>query len=172
MTRNSGKDIDPVAKRVRDRDGKWHDVDELQVAGPVLYYGRSLGSWPAMQFDYHEMWAFADLDVTVSRLRFFPDAPDAIDWYIETDPIDIVGGTWHIRDGFLDVCVYEGSRYRVEDAEELADGLTAGTISVEHASRALRALERVLRGLDANGCSGAELLRGWTPEFAEKRLPR
>ena len=172
MARNSGKDIDPIAKRVRDRDGEWHGVDELQIEGRVLYYGRPLDPWPAMQFDYHEMWAFADLDVTVSRLRFFPNAPDAIDWYVETDPIDIVDDVWHLRDGFLDVCVYEGSRYRVEDAGELADGLATTTISVEEVGRALRALDRVLRALDANQCSGAALLRSWAPELAEKRLPR
>ncbi len=68
-----------------------------------------------------------------------------------------------MRDCYLDVAVFEGSRYEVLDADELAQGLTAGDISVEEAARALESLNRLCRLLASNGFSGAALLAELAP---------
>lgn len=158
--RNAGKDIDIGRKVVRDRDGLWHPVDTMQVSGGVLYYARPV---PAEHFNYHELWAFPEQDWVVSRLHFHPDAPDPIDWYIEPDLVDVTGDMWAIRDAYLDVCAFEGSHYRLEDAGELAEGLASGAITLPEAVRALEALDRLLAVLERNGNSGAALLRELAP---------
>jgi hypothetical protein len=163
MTRNRGKDIDARGQMVRDRDGIVYPVERMLVGDGVLYYGRPLSNGADIGFDYHELWAFDALDLVVSRLRFLRGAPDKIDWYIETDPIDVDGDVWRIRDGYLDVCLYERERYRLEDAGELAEGLASGAIFAADAVRALQSLERVLALLERNGRSGAALLAELAP---------
>ncbi|MGH2586377.1 MAG: hypothetical protein ACRDJE_15800 [Dehalococcoidia bacterium] len=115
-------------------------------------------------FEYHERWILADQGWSVSRFAFLPTAERPIDWYIETEIIAIDGDRWRIEDGYLDGEVHEGSRYHVDDAEELAEGLAAGAISVSDAVSALPSLGRLCEALRSNGCSGAALLA----EFASQ----
>lgn len=157
MGRNSGKDIDVSRRVIRDRDGVSHETEGLTVIGHVLYYGRPIMDFHL--FDYHELWAFAGLDLVVNRLHFLPGATDPFDWYIETDIVDVQDAVWRIRDGYLAVCLYEGSRYRLEDADEFADGLACADISREDAVRVMTSLNRVLGMLEGNGLSGTALLR-------------
>jgi hypothetical protein len=165
MTRNAGKDIDTRNQTVRDRDGLVYPVDRMVMGDGCLYYARPLDNFEDIGFDYHELWAFPALDLTVSRIRFLPGAGDPIDWYIETDPIDVDGDVWRTRDGYLDVCLYEKTRYRVEDAAELAEGLASGAISMSDAVRALESLDRLLEILERNGRSGAALLAELAPDL-------
>jgi predicted RNA-binding protein associated with RNAse of E/G family len=110
--------------------------------------------------------------LAVSRMAFHPHRTNAVDWYIETDLIDVSGGTWNVRDGYLDVCVVEGLRYDVEDAGELADAVRDGDIPLSDALEALRALDLLCQTLRTNGCSGHALLRQFAPSLPPSRLSR
>jgi len=177
LSRHNGATVNVATRRVCDRDGLWYPLDRLVVAGRTLYYARPIGGsdmdvWrehgyseeavaAALQqriFDYHERWILVDQGWSISRLAFLPTAEHPIDWYIETEIIAVDGDRWHIGDGYLDVEVHEGSRYHVDDAEELAEGLAAGEISVSDAVSALTSLGRLCEALRSNGCSGAALL--------------
>ena len=161
MARNSGKDIDATSYQVRDRDGVTYAVDRMELADSGLYYARPLIGWDVA--DYHELWALPDQGWVVNKGHVLPGAAESHDWYLEPDLITIDGGIWSIRDAYLDVKVYDGVRYEVCDAGELADGLSDGAISVEDATAALRALGTLLAVLERNGCSGAALLSEFAP---------
>jgi predicted RNA-binding protein associated with RNAse of E/G family len=152
--------VDVDGRAVCDRDGEWYALDRLEVAGNTLYYARGLDFH---LFDYHERWLLPEQGWSISRLRFRPDAPDPIDWYIEMEVIDVSGPQWTVRDGYLDMEVWEGKRCRLDDADELGDGLADGSISVEEAAEVLRSLDRLWDELHANGNSGRALLERFAP---------
>ncbi|MGH2609662.1 MAG: DUF402 domain-containing protein [Tepidiformaceae bacterium] len=155
MVRHRGAVVDVDRRAVCDRDGEWYPLERLEVAGSTLYYARQLDFH---LFDYHERWLLPEQGWSVSRLRFFPHVPDPIDWYIEMEVIEVDGPLWTVRDGYLDMEVWEGSRCRLDDADELADGLASGAITVEEAAVVLRSLDRLCDELHANGNSGRALL--------------
>jgi predicted RNA-binding protein associated with RNAse of E/G family len=139
----------------------WYPLDRLVVADVALYYARPIAG--SEHFHYHERWLLPEQAWSVSRFTFHDHFKDRVDWYIEMDFIELEGGLWRVRDGYLDVAVWEGSRYEVWDADELAEGMLAGEISVEEAAVALDSLNRLGLALKRNGHSGAALLAEFAP---------
>jgi len=156
ILRNPGSIIDVEGKRVFDRDRVWHPAERLEVAGGALYYVRPTPGQD--HFRAYERWLLPAQMWCVARFDFHDHFTDRVDWYIEMDFIEVEGGIWRVRDGYLDVAVWEGSRYEVWDADELAEGMLAGEISVEEVARALDSLNRLSLALKRNGYSGAALL--------------
>lgn len=155
MVRHRGADIDVERRAVFDRDAQWHELDCLEVAGTALYYARPV---PAQGFTYHERWLLPEQGWSISRIHWRDGWHEDFDWYIETEIMAVDGPVWSIRDGFIDVLVWEGLRIRIDDADELGDGLSSGVITVEEAAAALRSLDHLCDELHANGNSGAALL--------------
>ena len=161
MPRNGGSSTDTEARRVLERNGKSYPLERLELSDGALHYARPIAS--SANFNYHERWLLPRHGWSLSRFSFTGRANRGLDWYIETDTIEVKGNLWTVRDCYLDVAVFEGSRYEVLDADELAQGLTAGDISVEEAARALESLNRLCRLLASNGFSGAALLAELAP---------
>jgi predicted RNA-binding protein associated with RNAse of E/G family len=160
VVRHRGCVVDTEQRRVCDRDGEWYPLDRLEVAGRTLYYARPL------HFEvltYHERWLIPDEGWSISRFQFTPLETDPVDWYIEMELIDVEGPLWTVLDGYLDMFVWEGHRARLDDADELGDGLAAGSISVEEAATVLRSLDRLCDELHDNGNSGVALLGKYAP---------
>jgi predicted RNA-binding protein associated with RNAse of E/G family len=151
-----------AARRVLERDGRWYALDRLATTDSGLYYARPVAG--SDHFHYHERWLLPDHTWSVSRFTFHDHLREGrVDWYIEMDAIEAKDGRWRVSDGYLDVAVWEGSRYEVWDADELADGLRDGEISPEEAIAALHALHRLATCLSKNGYSGAALLADFAP---------
>jgi len=171
MPRNSGCTIDLAQRLVRDRDGCSYSVDGLVSTGGGLYYERPIGSRAPDEraagqlFYFQQRWVLPAEGWVVNRFAFFADVPRPIDWYIETEIIDVSGSLWHVHDGYLDVDVFDGIRYEVEDAGELADGLLEGAISAGDAASALASLDRLCLALGRLNFSGAALLAEYAPEL-------
>jgi uncharacterized protein len=170
MPRNAGSTVDAAARTVRARDGVTYPLDDVVVAGDLVYLARP-GTSEA--FWYIESWLLPGQSWVVSRFAMYPDHPyAALDWYIETDGIERDGDLWRVTDVFIDVDVYEGQRYHVDDADELGDALASGEITPAEAAAALRALDRLCDELRDNGCSGAALLRRHAPALPTPRVVR
>ncbi len=164
--RHTGSVVDISAGTVRDRDGGTYALDRLELAGGCLYHARAV-AYP--RFDYHERWVLPVQGWAISRFRWLVEAE--LDWYIEPDLITVAGPSWEVADGLLDVAVSEGVRYQVEDADELAEALELGHLSLAEGATVLRnfqALEAALREADY---SGAALLRRYAPALASIETP-
>src|SRR5205823_972674 len=98
-------------------------------------------------FSRNEKWLLPGPGWVINRLAFLPHVPGPLDWYIEPDSVVVDGAVWRVRDAFLGLEVYEGIRYELRDADELADGLVAGEISRAEALTALHALNRLCHAL-------------------------
>jgi predicted RNA-binding protein associated with RNAse of E/G family len=161
--RHNGTVVDVERRRVRDRQGVWYPTDRLTLGESGLYYGHT---WPPDALAaYSESWWLPQPGWAVHRIAFRPQAPVKPDWYVEIDPIVVNGPLWHQKDGYLDVSVFEGVRYEIEDADELAEGLAAGDITLAEATAVLCALDRLCRALHRLGCSGVALLAEFAPEL-------
>ncbi len=167
MTRNPGSTVNTHSRTVIDRDGIERGVDALEVTDAGLYYARPVDF---EHFDYQERWILPALGWVVNRFAFRPQSPAACDWYIETELIQVDDAIWRVADGYLDVYVYEGEHYHLEDAGELADGLAAGEIAVADATSALRALDRLCEALRTNDCSGHALLATFAGSLPRSRI--
>lgn len=163
MARNPGSVIDVTSRRVCDRDGRWHALDDLTLADGALYYARPIAG--NALFSYHHRWLLPDQMWVVNRFAFHSHVPDPLDWYIETDLIDVAGPLWRVRDTYLDVEVYDGLRYELRDAGELAEGITSGEIPVTEAAAALDALDRLCAALHRHQFSGSALLAELVPNL-------
>ena len=163
MPRNGGSEIETETRRLRDRNGLWYTLDCLTVAASGLYHARETPG--AELFSYHERWLLRDPGWAISRFVWRPNRPERVDWYIETELIEVDGAVWRIRDGYLDVNVHEGVRYELEDADELADAIAAGEIPLLEALTALRALQQLCAVLRLNGFSGRALLEEFAPDL-------
>jgi predicted RNA-binding protein associated with RNAse of E/G family len=169
VPRNAGSDLDIKNARVRDRDGLWYPVDNLTVTPAGLYYGRVVGlpepinRAPGQLFFHQQRWILPAEGWVLNRFDFFADVPEPSDWYIEPELIAIGDGTWSIRDGYLDVEVWDGQRYHIDDADELASGLSSGEIAVADAVSVLLALDRLVDALKRLDCSGRALLAEYAP---------
>ena len=159
--RNPGLSVDLKAKRVCDRDGAWYPLDDLIVSGGALYYARQVDD--SRHFSYYERWLVPAHGLVFSRPRFHPHIGAAFDWYIETDFTSIDGECWQVRDGYLDLEVWEGRRYHLLDAHELAEGLAAGEISVSEVIHALDALGRLCEALKRTDFSVPAVLAEYAP---------
>lgn len=170
MARNPGSVVDVGARTVRDRDGRVHAAKELAVTEHGLYYHRPIDGFDV--FFHQERWILPAHGWVINRFAFYPQRTDKIDWYIETDLIEIAGDEWRVADGYLDVLVHEGLRYDVDDADELAEGMQAGEITVGEATAVLLSFGRLCRELMANGCSGVELLSRLAPTLPRSMIVR
>lgn len=165
MARHRGVDVDAATRRVCDRDGCWYPAENLVVSEAGLYYYRDFPD--GTLFVRNEKWLLPGPGWVVNRLAFLPQVPAPLDWYIEPDPVVVDGSIWRVRDAFLDLEVYEGVRYELRDADELADGLAADEISLAEALGALHSLNALCLALRRHRFSGKALL----DEFA-LGLPR
>jgi len=163
MTRHDGSVVDVAQRLVRDRRGRWHPLQRLMVGESGLYLG--LPRVEDAHFTYRELWLLPEQGWSVSRFQYQPHVQPQVDWYIETDPIAIDGSLWHVRDGYLDLMVYEGVRYELLDADELAEGILAGHINQAEAVEALCSLDRLCRALHRLGFSGRALLDELAPDL-------
>lgn len=161
MARNRGVDVDAATRRVRDRDGCWYPAQSVVVSEAGLYYYRDFPD--GTLFSRNEKWLLPGPGWVVNRLAFLPHVPDPLDWYIEPDSVVVDGSIWRVRDAFLDLEVYEGVRYELRDAEELADGIAAAEISLNEALAALHALNSLCQALRRHGFSGKALLDEFAP---------
>ncbi len=162
MVRHRGAVVDVKQRCVCDRDGEWYPLDRLEVAGNTLYYARAVNY---KAFDYHERWLLPEQGWSISRLRWTAGWHEDFQWYIEMELIDVEGSLWTVLDGYLDMMVWEGLRARLDDADELGDGLVAGSISAREAASVLRSLDRLCDALHENGNSGAALLERYAPDL-------
>ena len=176
--RHQGSTIDVETQRVRDRDGNSYAAENLVVAHGALYYERHIGSRdPAQrqlgqQFYHQQRWVLPAHGWVFNRFAFFADFPRPVDWYIETELITVGGPLWRIADGYLDVEVFEGVRYEVDDAHELAEGMLCGDISLDDAAAALTSLHELCQALERLDFSGAALLAKYAPGLPPPGDPR
>jgi predicted RNA-binding protein associated with RNAse of E/G family len=161
VPRNPGSVVDIEGRRVFDRDRVWYPLERFVLADAALYYGPPISG--NRHFYYHERWLLPEHSWSISRFSFHDNFKDRVDWYIETDLIDITANLWRVRDCYLDVAVIEGARYEVWDADELAEGMTRGEIPHSEVAIALEALHRVCQALAENGYSGSALLAEFAP---------
>jgi predicted RNA-binding protein associated with RNAse of E/G family len=148
---------------VFDRDGVWHDVQHLTKSETGLFYERPLYPRADQVLEHHQRWILPAHGWVINRHRFLPHAARPVDWYIEPEIITIDAGAWRIEDAYLDVFVFEGVRYEVDDADEFGEALALGDITLSESVQALEALARLLRALERHGFSGASLLREYAP---------
>lgn len=156
MKRNGGTVVDVAGGTVTGRDGRVMTPDRLVVGAGGLYYARPFEN--NRHVTYIEHWLLPAQGWTISRFRFGPGVAGKPDWYIEPEIIEVKNSLWQVRDTYLDIEVYEGVRYQLEDAEELAAGLAAGEIPLSEGIIALNALGSLCAELRRNGCSGRALL--------------
>lgn len=162
MPRNQGSVVDTQALTVRDRNGLTYPIERLEVAQGRLFYARAIAGNDL--FFYQERWLIPDQGWVVNRFTFHEHLrATAIDWYMETDRVEVAGSTWRVSDGYLDLGVYDGSRYELDDADELADGIAAGEITVAEGLAALHALNTLCKALHRLHFSGESLLREYAP---------
>jgi len=72
-----------------------------------------------------------------------------------------------IRDGFIDVELYEGLRYEIDDIDEFTEAMASGELTTGEALQVLRSLDIVSRALRENGFSGQALVRAWAPDLPQ-----
>jgi predicted RNA-binding protein associated with RNAse of E/G family len=171
MARNAGSDIDIKAQRIRDRDGAWYPVDGLTVTPNGLFYARMVGvkdpikRAPGQLFFHQQRWILPKQGWVLNRFDFFADVPEPSDWYIEPELVTVSDDLWSVRDGYIDVEVWDGLRYHIDDADELAEGLTSGEITIDDAVAVLHALDRLVDALKSCGISGQTLLAEYAPDL-------
>lgn len=163
MTRHPGHVFDINARTVRGRDGiTVYPLESLVVAGDALYAAYFPTEHP--RIERLEQWLLAGQGWNFNRFTVRPSQkPPVHDWYIDIDQTERTGNRWWQRDCLLDVSVHEGRFYVVEDADELADALEAGEISLQEANAALRALQQLCHALPLHGLSGAAVLSAFAP---------
>lgn len=164
MSRHHGQLIDLRARTLRLRDGETVvPLDRLEVGEAALYCAFQ---YPAhARFHSLESWFIREHGWVITRFHLLPGArPMAMDWYVDIDRVDVdEGRTWRSTDRYLDIAIHDGRRYEVWDADELADGLEQGAISLENALAALRDLDLLCRELRRCGFSGRALLADYAP---------
>src|SRR5690606_6396934 len=99
-----GSIVDLATPTVRDRDGLSHALERVEIVDGVLYHARPVAY---RTFDYHERWVLPVQGWVLNRFRWLVE-PE-LDWYIEPELISIEDDCWTIRDGLLELWVFEGS---------------------------------------------------------------
>ena len=158
--------MDVDGKRVCDRDGVWYPIDRLESANGCLYYARYVT--PPMDsslFGYFERWLLPEPGWSIMLPHWSPGVTPLMDWYIEMEIIAVEGSLWTVLDGYLDMEVWEGRRARLDDADELAEGLETGAITLQEAAQLLRSLDLLCDALHQNGNSGLALLERYAPNL-------
>jgi uncharacterized protein len=162
MALHQGLLVDVRARTHRDRQGRVSLLDDLVLAGDTLFIAGTLTANP--RFRSFQRWLIPAQHWVVGRFEAHPGQRQmAEDWYIDVDAISVDGHIWRAEDRLLDVGVYEGARYTVDDADELADCIERGLTSPADAVAALRSLHRLCRALERLDFSGAALLAEYAP---------
>jgi predicted RNA-binding protein associated with RNAse of E/G family len=167
MPRHQGTIVN-VAERVSiGRQGQVFPLDAMEVAGGVLYYAHEMP--PAVYIRYLERWVVPEQHWVINRFTLREDRPapegwiPGYHWYVDLDRVTVTGDVWRMEDGYLDVIIYDGDRYELLDADELADALRGGDIPAEDAILALQSLDAICRDLRRLGFSGRALLDQYAP---------
>lgn len=169
MARHQGSLVDVSARTHRGRRGAVSALDDLVLGGGGLYFTGHFPDNP--RFRRFERWALPDQGWVIGRFEAYPgQRPMAEDWYVDLDAISVDGAVWRIEDRLLDIGVFEGRFYRIEDLDELADSIERGEIGVPEATAALRSLHELTRALERLDFSGAALLREYAPGLPTGRL--
>ncbi|MHB8577392.1 MAG: hypothetical protein ACYDCQ_18935 [Dehalococcoidia bacterium] len=154
--------VDAAARTVGGPGGDTYALDRVEVVQGRLFLARSIANNASIF--YHESWIMPVQGWVITRWAFHEQLrATAIDWKMEPNQVEVDGPLWRVSDGFLDLDVYEGSRYDLDDADELADALAAGTISLAEGLVALHALNTLCKALRRHGYSGHSLLREYAP---------
>jgi hypothetical protein len=162
MALHQGLLVDTRARTHRDRQGRVSPVVDLVLAGDTLYVAGMLPGNP--RFCAFQRWLIPAEGWVVGRFAAHPgQRPMAEDWYIDVDAVGVEGHLWRAEDRLLDVSVFEGTRYTVADADELADCIERGLTSPADAVAALRSLHALCRALERLNFSGAALLAEYAP---------
>lgn len=162
MARHQGGLLHLPSKTLRERDGRIYRVEALQQTGDALYYRLHFPDDP--QFAAVERWLLPQHHWVINRFRMHAGAaPFRCDWYIDLDAITVTADRWRVADCYLDVDLYEGQRYEVRDADELAEGLASGEITLREAAAALQALQALCVAVAQVRFSGAALLAQTAP---------
>ena len=161
--------VDVAARTHRGRRGVVSLLDDLVLGEGGLYFS---GHFPDnARFKTFERWALPAQGWVIGRFGVHPgQRPMAEDWYVDLDAISIEGHLWRIEDRLLDLGIFEGRFYRVEDLDELADSLERGEVNAAEAAAALRSLDALCRALHRLDFSGARLLGEYAPGLPGGRL--
>src|SRR5262249_18628225 len=109
-------------------------------------------------------WLLPAQGWVLGRFSAYPgQRPMGEDWYIDLDAIHVAGDVWRVQDGLLDVAVFDGQRYELHDADELADCLEHGLLPVADGLAALRSLHPLCRALERLSFSCVALLAEYAP---------
>lgn len=162
MSRHLGMLFDLGTNSCRDRAGNTAPMDAVVRVGAALYVaGRFVRDH---RFAAYQQWIMPGQGWVVGRFVARPGMPPMrMDWYVDLDAVTVRGDVWHVEDRLLDLCIFEGQRYEVQDADELADCLADGTIAPAEAIAALRSLDALCRALERLRFSGVALLAEFAP---------
>lgn len=162
MALHHGILVDVRARTHRDRHGRVSPLDALVQNSGALYIAGPLPGNP--RFRAYQRWLLPTEGWVVGRFAAHPgQRPMAEDWYIDLDAISVSGDVWRVEDRLLDMAVFEGRRYEVLDADELADCIEHGLLPPAAGLAALRSLHRLCRALEQLAFSGAALLAEYAP---------
>lgn len=165
MARN-GYVVDAVGGTVGGPDGDTYALDRVEVVNGRLFYARPIAENASIF--YQDLWLLPVQGWAITRFAFHEHLrATSIDWKMEPDRVEREGPLWRVSDGYLDLDVYEGSRYDLDDADELADAIAAGAISLAEGLGTLHALNALCKALRRHGYSGHSLLREYAPGLPE-----
>lgn len=137
-------------------------LDRVSVVQGRLFYARPISA--SATISYQETWLIPDQNWAITRFTFHEHLRGApFDWKMEPDSIQVDGAQWRVSDRYLDLVVYDGVRCTLEDADELADALSAGEITLAAGSQALRTLDSLCKALHRLGYAGQALLNEYAP---------
>lgn len=166
---HQGLQVDVAARTHRDRQGQVTPLQSLIVGEGGLYIAGELHG--NRRFRAFQRWLLPAQGWVVGRFAVHPgQQPMREDWYIDLDAVSVAGNHWIAEDRLLDVGVFEGQRYEIQDADELADALEQGLLSPSAMLAALRSLHELCQALERLQFSGAALLREYAPGLPDAPL--
>ena len=125
------------------------DVDVYAVHPFGLYMARPTPG--RAQFHYLESWLLPSLSVRVSVFHFNPGYERDQDFYLDVGAIVVDGQVWRTEDHYLDLVVRTGSGVDLLDVDELFEAVSAGLVTPENATAAVRTAAFAIDGIASNG---------------------
>jgi len=160
LPRNKGAVVNVLERTIRERNGITYPLERFAVGDCGVYYGRPMDE---PKVTYHERWLIPGLNLSFSRWDWRSGFDGHLDWYIEPDLVFVRGDEVHVIDGYIDLEVYEGVRYEVDDIDEFTHALASGELPMAEGLEVLASFHRISTELRQNGFLGAELLARWAP---------
>ncbi len=154
--------IDTRARTVGNANHGPFKLNRLEMAAGSLFYSRSvtIDSGPHFQ----DTWLLPDQGWSVTRFRNDQGARASMfEWKLEPDFVTVEGPLWHVHDAYLDLSLYSGGRYELEDVDEFADAIASNRLSLDQSLNVLRAFNRLCDALRRLQNSGAALLHEYAP---------